>query len=155
MYSAFRKLALIAVLGTIGCHSAQQTPPSAQAAALEYGNRQSELIPGKGLAIRRTPDPYDGDDQVIGEGQKLYQQFNCAGCHFKGGGGIGPALMDDEWIYGSSSANIYWSIVEGRPNGMPAFGGRVVDDQLRKIVAYVRSLSELQKRERQQKGNLR
>jgi len=31
--------------------------------------------------------------------------------------------------------------VQGRPNGMPAFGGRIPDDQLWQLVAYVRSLS--------------
>ena len=41
-----------------------------------------------------------------------------------GGGGIGPPLMDDRWIYGSAPENIYASIVQGRPNGMPAWGGR-------------------------------
>jgi cytochrome c oxidase cbb3-type subunit 3 len=58
-----------------------------------------------------------------------------------GGGGIGPALMDDKWIYGSAGEQIYSTIVQGRPNGMPAFGGRIPDDQIWQIVAYVQSLS--------------
>jgi cytochrome c oxidase cbb3-type subunit 3 len=53
--------------------------------------------------------------------------------------------MDDEWIYGSSSANVYWTIVEGRPQGMPAFGGRIPEDEVWRIAAYVRSLSGLPK----------
>jgi cytochrome c oxidase cbb3-type subunit 3 len=51
--------------------------------------------------------------------------------------------MDDKWIYGSSSRQIYSVIVEGRPNGMPAFAGRVTDQQVWQIVAYVRSMSGL------------
>jgi cytochrome c oxidase cbb3-type subunit 3 len=54
---------------------------------------------------------------------------------------MGPALMDDKWIYGSSSANIYATIVQGRPNGMPSFGGHIPEDQKWQLVAYVRSLS--------------
>ena len=38
---------------------------------------------------------------LIAEGQRLYNAFNCVGCHAHGGGAIGPALMDDLWIHGS------------------------------------------------------
>jgi cytochrome c oxidase cbb3-type subunit 3 len=51
--------------------------------------------------------------------------------------------MDDVWIYGSEPANIYATIVEGRPNGMPSFGGHIPDEQVWQLVAYVRSMSGL------------
>ena len=51
--------------------------------------------------------------------------------------------MDDVWIYGSDPANIYATIVEGRPNGMPAFGGHIPDNEVWELVAYVRSMSGL------------
>ena len=35
---------------------------------------------------------------------------------------MGPSLRDADWIYGSSPANIYSSISEGRAKGMPAWG---------------------------------
>jgi cytochrome c oxidase cbb3-type subunit 3 len=54
---------------------------------------------------------------------------------------MGPPLMDDKWIYGSSPQNINATIIEGRPNGMPSFGGKIPDSQLPQIVAYVRSMS--------------
>jgi cytochrome c oxidase cbb3-type subunit III len=79
----------------------------------------------------------------IAEGQKLFSWFNCSGCHANGGGGMGPALMDDKWIYGSEPENIYRTIVEGRPNGMPSFAGKIPDSQIWKLVAYVRTLSAL------------
>ena len=81
------------------------------------------------------------DDIELAEGRLLYQQFNCAGCHAAGGGAIGPPLMDDDWIYGAGLDNIFYTIVEGRPQGMPAFGGRIADGQIRTIARYVRSLS--------------
>ena len=49
--------------------------------------------------------------------------------------------MDDKWIYGHEPANIYASIVQGRPNGMPSFGGHVPEDQVWQLVAYIRSMS--------------
>jgi cytochrome c oxidase cbb3-type subunit 3 len=79
----------------------------------------------------------------VSEGKRLYNQMNCSGCHFQGGGGIGPPLMDAEWIYGSAPQNIFETIVEGRPNGMPAFHGKLGNDQVWQLVAYVRSMSGL------------
>jgi cytochrome c oxidase cbb3-type subunit 3 len=86
---------------------------------------------------------YDQSAYAISEGKRLFSSFNCSGCHAHGGGSMGPALMDDKWIYGSEPENIFATIVEGRPNGMPSFGGRIPDQQVWQLVAYVRSLSGL------------
>lgn len=80
---------------------------------------------------------------AIGEGKHLFVQFNCVGCHAMGGGAIGPPLMDAEWIYGSDPENVRESILDGRPNGMPAFRGRIPEDRVEWLVAYVRSMSGL------------
>jgi cytochrome c oxidase cbb3-type subunit III len=85
--------------------------------------------------------PFQENAWGISEGKRLYENFNCAGCHAHGGGGMGPALMDEAWIYGSQPRNIFATIVEGRPNGMPAFRDRITDTQVWQIVAYVQSLS--------------
>jgi cytochrome c oxidase cbb3-type subunit III len=58
-----------------------------------------------------------------------------------GGGGIGPPLMDAGWRYGGDPASIFASIMQGRPQGMPSFGGHIPEDQAWQIVAYVRSMS--------------
>jgi len=89
-----------------------------------------------------TTTPYEQSAYAVGEGKRLYSAYNCAGCHSIGGGGaIGPALSDAEWIYGSHPDQIYATIVQGRGNGMPAFGGKIPDYQVRELAAYVRSLS--------------
>ena len=49
--------------------------------------------------------------------------------------------MDDKWIYGSQPDQIFSTIVEGRPNGMPSFRGKLPDYQVWQLAAYVRSLS--------------
>jgi cytochrome c oxidase cbb3-type subunit 3 len=84
---------------------------------------------------------YEENGWAVSEGKRLYTWFNCVGCHSHGGGGMGPALMDDRWIYGSAPEQIFQTIIQGRPNGMPAFGGRIPEQQVWQIVAYVRSLS--------------
>jgi cytochrome c oxidase cbb3-type subunit 3 len=49
--------------------------------------------------------------------------------------------MDDEWIYGDRLEQIHQTLVEGRPNGMPSWGGKIPDGQLWELAAYVRSMS--------------
>jgi cytochrome c oxidase cbb3-type subunit III len=100
---------------------------------------QQQVVP-----VVRGPSeesPLQENAWSIAEGKRLYEAFNCVGCHSHGGGGMGPPLMDDKWIYGSRPANIFDTIVEGRPNGMPPFRERVPPAQVWQIVAYVRSMS--------------
>src|SRR5215211_356989 len=99
--------------------------------------RQSDLQPGPKTADTSVQSPYDGNAYAASEGKRLFNQYNCSGCHFQGGGGIGPPLMDAEWIYGSAPENIFSTIVEGRPNGMPSFRHRIPDQQIWQLVAYV------------------
>jgi cytochrome c oxidase cbb3-type subunit 3 len=101
----------------------------------------TDLVPGEPQPRTPTKSPYEANAYGMGEGKRLFSSFNCSGCHAQGGGGIGPALMDDQWIYGAEPDQIYSSIVQGRPDGMPAFGGRIPDQQVWQLVAYVQSLS--------------
>lgn len=99
---------------------------------------------GPGTEDSRSGDhPYINSRHAINEGKRLYAWFNCAGCHANGGGGMGPPLIDAAWIYGSAPENIFTTIMEGRPNGMPAFHGKIPEQEVWKIVAYVRSLGGL------------
>ncbi len=86
---------------------------------------------------------YDANAYALSEGKRLYAWYNCNGCHAEGGGDKGPALMDDAWLYGSEPKNVFQSIAEGRPNGMPPFGGKIAEQQIWQLVAYVRSMSGL------------
>jgi cytochrome c oxidase cbb3-type subunit III len=104
--------------------------------------RQIELQPGQAIATVPMRNPYENNPSALAEGKRLYHWYNCSGCHFAGGGGIGPPLMDDDWIYGRETQNILASIMEGRPNGMPSYRGKLPQDHALKITAYVRTLSE-------------
>jgi cytochrome c oxidase cbb3-type subunit III len=105
--------------------------------------RMSELQPGPHTPSTPMKNDYELNAPAMSEGKTLYNSFNCVGCHAHGGGGMGPPLMDEKWRYGSEPAQVFSSIMAGRPNGMPAFGGKLSDDQAWKIAAYVRSLSGL------------
>ena len=98
-----------------------------------------------GGTVPQVPDPraarYDDNAPAISQGQQLFTQMNCVGCHSHGGGGMGPALMDDEWRYGGRIDQIATTIAEGRPNGMPSWRSKLTEDQIWQLSAYVRSLS--------------
>jgi cytochrome c oxidase cbb3-type subunit 3 len=87
--------------------------------------------------------PYEENAYAISQGKRLFTWYNCIGCHAHGGGGIGPPLMDNAWRYGYAPDAIFTTIVQGRPNGMPAFAGRVPEQQVWQLVAYVRSMSAM------------
>jgi cytochrome c oxidase cbb3-type subunit 3 len=87
-------------------------------------------------------NPYVNDAAAAASGRQLFTGLNCAGCHSAyAGGGMGPNLRDSLWIYGSGDAQIFSTIAEGRPYGMPAWGGRLPDDQIWKLVTYLKTLS--------------
>jgi cytochrome c oxidase cbb3-type subunit 3 len=119
------------------------------AALLHLAGCEREVRPFQTLpaaSARKQPDtgqdnPFRENAYGIAEGKRLFAHYNCSGCHANGGGGMGPALMDDRWIYGFQGANVYETIVEGRPNGMPAFRNKISDQQVWMLVAYVHSLS--------------
>lgn len=126
-----------------GCGERRDAAPSSGAAgALPTIVRQVELVPGPATPAPDRPNPFAGDDHARAEGRRLYHWMNCSGCHFEGGGGIGPPLMDEQWIYGGRPAQIFDSIASGRANGMPAYGTKLPAAELWKIVAHVESLSD-------------
>lgn len=84
---------------------------------------------------------FEANAYHINQGGRWYRSFNCNGCHGNGGGAIGPALMDEQWRYGGNIDQIHASIIDGRPNGMPAWRQRLTDEQAWQLAAYVRALA--------------
>ena len=140
----FKRISAVCLLtfAFVTCHrETRDIVPTAPAASRSFPVRVSDLQPGpKQLGAAAMNNPYENNAYAITEGQRLFEQYNCSGCHFHGGGGIGPPLMDKEWIYGSSPAQIYETICQGRPNGMPSWCGHIPDYQIWELVTYVRSL---------------
>lgn len=86
------------------------------------------------------PNPYTGNRAAVEAGQQLFIQMNCVGCHgYDLHGGMGPNLTDTYWRYGGAPAQIYKSIFEGRPQGMPAWGRALTRDEIWKVVAYIQA----------------
>jgi cytochrome c oxidase cbb3-type subunit 3 len=141
------KVLVVALIlaSVVGCKREQrrfrESPPAATASNAVV---MSGLQPGPGVIEAAMRNPYEDNAYAVSEGKQLFDQMNCSGCHSHGGGGIGPPLTDNEWIYGSDPQNIFSTITEGRPNGMPAFRGKIPNYQVWELVAYVRALGGLQ-----------
>jgi cytochrome c oxidase cbb3-type subunit III len=136
---------LAAVVVAVSCErEARRYRDQPASAVPPDGVRLTTLRPGGPTdpAVAREA-PFSDNAQAMADGKRLYSAFNCNGCHALGGGGIGPPLMDDQWIYGAAADQIYSTIVQGRPDGMPSFGGKIPDQQVWQLVAYVQSLSGL------------
>src|SRR5438067_1344626 len=128
----FRRLVVAGLLLICcsGCQRSRRTLHETAAMNAVAGDRRD----------RPTQNPYEDNAYAMTEGERLYEWFNCSGCHARGGGGIGPPLMADVWRYGKDPGNIYSSIVEGRPNGMPSWRGKMPQYQVWQIVTYVQTL---------------
>ena len=102
----------------------------------------SGLHPGNVSFAPKIANPLAQDPQATTRGMQDFNQFNCVGCHAgNGGGGMGPALSEGQYIYGSTPANLFLSIYQGRPNGMPAWGGLLPESTIWELVAYVQSIA--------------
>lgn len=89
----------------------------------------------------RLANPLGADPQVRTVGSQLYLSYNCVDCHgMDGSGAMGPSLADGRWRFGGTASEVFESIYQGRPDGMPAWGGSISDVDIWRLVAYVRSL---------------
>lgn len=106
-----------------------------------------EIFP-VGLAAGRRPltrrNPFEGNQRAIGTGAQLFISYNCIDCHgADGAGAMGPGFQDGRWHFGGTPTDVFESIYQGRPEGMPSWGGRISDDQIWMLTAYVQSLAKL------------
>jgi cytochrome c oxidase cbb3-type subunit III len=98
-------------------------------------------VPGALDRVSRPSNPFAGDRAAGGDGRRLFTDFNCAGCHGDhAGGGMGPSLRDADWIYGNAEAQIFSSIAEGRAHGMPSWSTKLTEDQIWRLVTYIKAL---------------
>jgi cytochrome c oxidase cbb3-type subunit 3 len=146
MFSRCLSICLLSLLLT-GCErEARRFTDVAAVSRPQRPEPMSGLQPGpwtppQQQRAQTSPTPLENNAVALGEGKQLYLKFNCSGCHAMGGGGMGPPLMDDRWIYGGDSRTIVETITYGRPNGMPAFGSKLGRQQIWQLAAYVRSMS--------------
>ncbi|HEX4783566.1 MAG TPA: c-type cytochrome [Candidatus Sulfotelmatobacter sp.] len=105
-------------------------------------------IPGAGSNVKFRSNPFANDPVALQEGRKLFNWYNCSGCHGgHAGGGMGPSLRDQVWLFGERDDQIFDSIAAGRGHGMPSWGSKIPEDQIWKLVTYIKSMRTAQEPE--------
>lgn len=106
--------------------------------------------------IRSTPNPLPADDGVLADGRALYEggvKPACAVCHGEAGDGRGMLSAQfnprprnfacEETVNGIPDGQLFWIIDNGSPGtAMPGFGDKLDDEQIWKLVHYLRALAE-------------
>lgn len=91
-----------------------------------------------------APEPVVVDPAVVASinqqwptlGQQVYASAGCVGCHGpQGGGAIGPKLAGDEKIL-KDPVYVHTIVTKGK-GGMPAFGGKLKDEEIYAVANYV------------------
>ena len=121
----------------------RQAAPNAQDLAGRFVSHPEHIQPGmvKPFAGLQMKNPFEGDAKAVATGGKLFLSYNCVDCHgAEGSGAMGPSLADGRWHFGGNPGEVFESIYQGRPEGMPAWGSLISEDQVWMLVSYVRSL---------------
>lgn len=112
---------------------------------LEFKYRKNQTITPQVEAFRRTGvNPYAGDADAIKAGAKTYKKL-CQACHLKDGSGrIGPNLTDDQWSRPRTHTEVgrFEIIYGGGAGAMQAFGRRIDQDDILKVMAFIDTFRE-------------
>jgi cytochrome c oxidase cbb3-type subunit 3 len=109
------------------------------------GQWQAEVEAAEALYAASRPavaseNPYRGDAAAIAEGSETFTSV-CAACHKPDGSGlVGPSLVDPYWKYGHADADLFASVSQGRPGGMPPWGTQLGTEKIWKVLAYLETL---------------
>src|SRR5262245_6590276 len=95
-------------------------------------------LSAKAAPAEKTPER----EAALAEGQALFRGL-CSGCHGGAGrGGKGPDLTDTRWSHGDKDEDIARVIRDGVPNTtMKKLGEALKDEQINKVILYIRSLA--------------
>lgn len=94
----------------------------------------------------------DGNEKLLVEGKTVYEN-NCAGCHGIEGNGNGPAaaaltpkprnFIKADYKYGADDASLTKTIANGvTGTAMPAWKDSLNGDQIKSVLAYVKSFKK-------------
>jgi cytochrome c-L len=112
---------------------------------LELTQRPDQEITPAVERFHATGDnPYAGDRQAIAEGERIYGRW-CQACHLPDGTGrIGPSLADDTWSHPRTGTDVgqFEIIYAGGAGAMQAFGNRLDQDEILKVIAFLETLQK-------------
>lgn len=147
---------VVLVIAGTGVACAEETAPPAP------GPQKSAVVTPlervQSTAKGQLKNPYTGDADAIKEGRTMFLSYSCNGCHGgTGGGGMGPPVNNEVWVYGSDDDTLFRLVTLGSDElqkqgyfrkgmetvvaPMPPVGQLVdSDEHLWKIIAFIRSV---------------
>jgi len=140
-----RVLAPLAAIVAVGCSGSQVRPSGPAEATIEEPAGGSEAAPAPDLDAA-VPEQMSklaellADPAAVARGQGLFRAVCTGYCHStRPADRVAPDLFDCEWALGGDDEEIFATITEGVPDTqMLGFGGKIENDDLWKIVAYLR-----------------
>lgn len=103
----------------------------------------NEFEPRRALIVDASLETLQADNLVMGSAGRVYER-NCAACHgpdAQGQAAMFPNLMDEDWQWGGSAAQVEQTVRLGRQAVMPALGSALGEDGVAAVAAYVLALS--------------
>ena len=92
--------------------------------------------------VAQTKNPYAGNAKIAAEGADIFKK-NCQVCHGEGGkGDICPNLTTKSKKYGDADQDLFTTISNGRPGGMPNWDSALGPDKIWKVITYIRSIEK-------------
>lgn len=129
----------LGAIASMALTNPRASSPTTRALPDDYTHRE----PSRDVPLPQQPSAAAPVSPQVAEGGRLFVSYNCGDCHGAGGSGaMAPSLVDNRWRYGGTQAEVFRSIAEGRPGGMPAWGATIPGPQMIALTAYVRSLGE-------------
>ena len=91
----------------------------------------------------QVSNPFANDPQAIASGRAAFKGICSGYCHGTGRATRCPNLLDCEWKHGGTEADVFRTVIEGvKKTEMIGFKGKLPDEVIWKIVAYIRSASQ-------------
>ncbi len=116
-------------------------------APIEFTFKPDQEITEAVRSFHETAEnPYSGQDEAIADGRKIYDRL-CAACHLKDGKGrIGPNIVDEKFTYDrvATDKGEFEIIYAGGAGAMQAFGRRITQDEILRVMAYLDELKAQQ-----------
>lgn len=116
-----------------------------EAFLIEAGEHEKKFGSQKKIGLNpEGSNPFRDDEVAISDGQKNFAI--CGACHNADGKGlVGPSLMDEEWIHGSTDKEVYEVIMKGVAGehlklgrgAMPAHEKSLGSEKVLKIMAWI------------------
>jgi len=145
------RLAGPAFLLLIGCLLALASPALAEdvvfrhvfdGSPLDVKAKPGETFTPAVIEFHQTgKNPYNDKPDALAEGKRFYV-LNCQSCHLPNGqGGMGASLVSDKHVYPQvkEDPGLFAVVFGGASGAMQPFSKRLNQDEILKIMAYVRN----------------